>query len=158
MKKTITSSKVIKFDFVSWFNWTEIWQNGVYLFLTLTLVLSFFEITNMVEWWKSPWREGCGLLGYLNTLHPSCSSKRKKHEIYARSYLLVTCALRHDSKHRKHRKQSVLQAQTLNARVVRSRNSQSAASFSHHYTSTHLKKDTTIEDISTRGNHENIPK
>ena len=40
---TITSSKVIKFNFVSWFNWTETWQNDVYLFLTLTLGLSLFQ-------------------------------------------------------------------------------------------------------------------
>ena len=46
----------------------------------------------------------------------------------------------------------------LYVKVVSSRNSQAVVSFSHHYTSTHLKKDTNIEDISTPGNHENIPK
>ena len=94
------------------------------------------------------------MLGYLKTVHPSCTSQGKKHEICVR-YLLVTCALRHDSKHSK---QSVLQAQTVNAKVVRSRSSQAAAPFSHHYTSTHLKKDTHIEDVSTRGSHDNITK
>ena len=44
-------------------------------------------------------RVGCGLLGYLKTVHPSCTSQRKKHEDYAR-YLNFTWALRHDSKHR----------------------------------------------------------